>query len=259
MRAVVLPVLAMLVLGCGALVRIQPGSAPTPCADVFPAARCDLIIDAVAWSIDVERDEIVRIEILPEPTPQVGADGIILTTRSGGPLLIVAATLADDTTRTVTMCGGVATEPVCLDQPRLRATSITADGYRDVPCCDATAGPTADPGAIAASRPLRVDRVDIPIDHPGAHEVRIGTGSLPNGILTDASFALTEAWPADVVILSGWVFLDVRSLEPDGEPFDNYYLHDWRPGVERFEAVLVFDVTRFTPGAVLTIEGVVVR
>lgn len=250
-------VLALVLLGCGPMVRLQLGSAP--CADVFPAARCDLIVDTVAATLAVDRDQVRRIEIVPETTAESGPDGTVLTAHSGGPLLIVAATLEDGTTETITMCGGVAAEPVCVDEPRLRPTSMTADGYRDVPCCDATAGPTADPAAIAASRPLRIDRVDIPIDRTGTYEVPIGRGSLPNGILTDASFTPADAWPADVVILSGWVFLDVRSLEPDGEPFDNYYLHDWRPGVERFEAVLVFEVARFTPGAVLAIEDVVVR
>jgi hypothetical protein len=55
------------------------------------------------------------------------------------------------------------------------------------------------------------------------------------------------------------VLLDIRSLEPDGKPFDNYYVHGWREGVERIEAVLVFEVTRFEPGATLSIADVVVR
>lgn len=251
--------LALPVVGCGAMSRIQPPSTPAACGDVFSAERCELIVDTVAVRMEVDRGQVLDIVIVPEPTPQIVDDGTILTTRSGGPLLIVAATLEDGTTETLTMCGGVASEPVCVDDPRLRAMSITADGYRDVPCCDATAPPTAEPGAVAASRPLHIERIDIPIDRTGTYEVPIGRGSLPNGILTDASFATAEAWPADVRIPSGWIFLDVRSLEPDGEPFDNHYLHDWRPGVERFEAVLVFEVSWFEPGAVLAIEDVVVR
>jgi hypothetical protein len=62
-----------------------------------------------------------------------------------------------------------------------------------------------------------------------------------------------------VSIEGAYVLLDVRSMEPDGRPFDNYYLHGWREGLERVEAVLVFEVRRFEPGAVLSIEDIVVR
>lgn len=53
--------------------------------------------------------------------------------------------------------------------------------------------------------------------------------------------------------------MEIRSLEPDGRPFDNYSMHGWREGVERIEAVLVFEVRRFDPGAVLVIRDIVVR
>ena len=53
--------------------------------------------------------------------------------------------------------------------------------------------------------------------------------------------------------------IEVRSLEPDGKPFDNYYLHGWRGGVESVEAFLIFDVLWFRPGADLAIRDVVVR
>jgi hypothetical protein len=259
----VIPILtlaAVIVGGCGAFARLQMLSDPTPCAAVYDAARCDLIVDVVASRLGVERTDIRAVEIVPEPTPEVRSDGsTILMTRSGGPLLIAAATLPDGSVRTVTMCGGVATDPVCRDKPQLRTWSMTADGYRDVPCCASTPVPTADPDAVRASEALRLDRVEIPIGHAGAYEVVLGSGSLPNGILTDASFVPADPWPADVVVPSGEVFLDIRSLEPDGQPFANAYDHGWRPGVERFQAVLLFEVSRFTPGAVLIIEDVVVR
>ena len=53
--------------------------------------------------------------------------------------------------------------------------------------------------------------------------------------------------------------IELRSLEPDGKPFQNYYDHGWRPGVERVEAILVFDVLWFEKGAILDIRDVVVR
>ena len=62
-----------------------------------------------------------------------------------------------------------------------------------------------------------------------------------------------------ITFADGGPYLEIRSLEPDGRPFDNYYTHGWREGVERIEAVLVFEVRRFEPRAVLTIRDVVVR
>jgi hypothetical protein len=82
---------------------------------------------------------------------------------------------------------------------------------------------------------------------------------LPNGILTEASFRFIDDWPAGVSIAGGSVLLKVRSLEPGGRPFDNYYQHGWREGTERVLAELVFEVSRYEPGAVLSIADVVVR
>lgn len=261
-------VLATILTGCGAVARLAPGPTPQACAGVYDAARCALILDVVAQEAGVPRDEVIAILIVPEPTPEVQLDGtVILQTRSGGPPLVVDAQLADGTVTRTSRCGGISAAhvPVCMEQPRLQASSVTLGGYRDVPCFDedgqvcATPQPPIDPTAAAAAEPIAIDRVDIPIDHDGAYEIRLGAGSLPNGILTEASFAFVDDWPDGVVILSGGALLDVRSLEPDGKPFDNYYLHGWREGAERVEAVLVFEVARFEPGAVLSIEDVVVR
>jgi hypothetical protein len=260
--------LAGVLAGCGAVARFAPVPTPRPCLQVYDAARCDLIVDAVAEEASVPREEVVATVIVPEPTPEVQLDGTtILQTRSGGPLLIVQATLRDGTVREVTMCGGISAAfvPVCMDDPHLLPSSVTLSGYRDVPCFGedttdcATPHPAPDPAGLAAAVPISFDRLDIPIDHEGVYEIRIGEGSLPNGILTEAAFTFVDDWPDGVTIPSGNVLLDVRSLEPDGKPFDNYYLHGWREGVERVEAVLVFDVRRFEPGAVLSVEDVIVR
>ena len=253
---------------CGAVARLAPAPTPQPCDQLFSAVRCDLIVDVVAGQAGLDRDEIVAIQIVPEPTPEVQLDGtVVLQTRSGGPRLIVDAQLRDGTIRRETMCGGISAAfvPVCMDEPRLQPMSLTMNGYRDVPCLDpdctavATPHPSVDPEAVPAAKPIRIAHVDVPIDHVGAYEVQLAVGSLPNGILTEASFGFVVTWPADVTIPDGRVLLDVRSLEPDGRLFDNYYVHGWREGVERIEAVLVFDVARFEPGAVLAIRDVVVR
>lgn len=265
----VIPLGAALLVG--ACSRQPVGAAPTPqpCAALFPAARCEAMLDRVASELGVPGEDIAAMDVLPDPTPEVRDGMVILQARSGGPPVYVRATLADGNQRDVLIgCGGIsaAYDPACMDDPHLIAYSITGPGggYRDLPCATEDGGgcatplPNIDPSAVAKAEPVRLDRLVIPIGHLGRQEVVIGDGSLPNGVLTEASFTFVDDWPTGLS-LSGDVFLDVRSLEPDGRPFDNYYTHGWREGIERIEAVLVFEVRRFDPGAVLAIRDVVVR
>lgn len=166
------------------------------------------------------------------------------------------------------MCFGIPSGAACTDVPQLEARTSVAEsgGYRDVPCPDGapphscgTPLPTLEPAAAAVARPLSVARFPIPIDHVGAYEVSLGEASLPNGVATLASFAFVDDWSLDVSLKDGVAQIGLRSLEPDGKPFQNYYDHGWRPGVERVEAVLVFHVLWFEEGAVLAIRDVVVR
>jgi hypothetical protein len=248
------------VAGCDALAGALAGPAPTPqpCGQVFNPVRCLAMTDAAASQLGTTREDIVAIEIIPEPTPEIRDGKTILQTRSGGPPIDVNVTLADGTTRRVSMnCVGIASTPACVDDPHLRAGSITEGGYRDVPA-DSTPLPTIAPDALAAATVLRIDRLDIPIDHVGRNEIRLGEALLPNGILTTAEFAVIDAWPAGISIIDGEVSLEIRSMD-DGKPFQNYYDHGWREGTERVEAILIFNVFRFEPGAVLSIADVVVR
>ena len=166
------------------------------------------------------------------------------------------------------MCVGVGSGAACMDVPQLQARSPFQDGggYHDVPCPEprppegcGTPLPTLQAAAVAAARPLSVRRFDIPIDHVGEYTVSLGEASLPNGVASVASFAFVDDWPADVSLGGGVAQIGLGSLEPDGKPFQNFYEHGWRPGVERVEAVLVFDVLWFEPGAVLGIRDVTVR
>jgi hypothetical protein len=224
--------------------------------------------DRVADDLGVEINEISEIVILPDPTPEVVDGKIVLRTTSGAPPLPVLVTLANGESReTQIQCPGIAagSDPACMEQPRLHPMTATLNGYRDVPCSGeppdgcATPHPGVERSVSAAAVEIRRERVDIPIDHVGRMEVRVGQGSLPNGILTEASFRFADDWPDGLTLSEPYVLLDVRSLEPDGKPFDNYYTHGRRDGVERVEAVLVFDVKRFDPGATLSIRDVVVR
>ena len=156
-------------------------------------------------------------------------------------------------------CAGIPEDPGCFDDPELRAWSPTqgGGGYSDF-SEDATPVPTPAPDALAAATELRIHRQDIPIDDVGPTEVRLGEVLLPNGQLRAADFALVDDWPAGVTILEGGVGLEVRSMV-DGKLINNIYEHGWRPGAERAEVILVFDVFRFDPGATLGIRDVLVR
>jgi hypothetical protein len=248
-------VVAGIAAGCSAFIVHAP--TPMSCADKFSERRCEVMADSAAWKLGVTRESVVGIEVLPMPTSESGG----AVTLGGPPDVVVAVKLLDGSVREVGMgCGGVAEDwnPACQDDPQVQVRSV-ADGYRDVPA-GSTPVPSAAPDALADARALAIDRLAIPIDHTGPYEVRLGEARLPNGLLTAASIALTEPWPSHVAIIDPeGVVLRLRSLEPDGSPFVNIYDHGWRPGPERVEAYLTFDVFRFDPGAVLSVEDVVVQ
>jgi len=244
--------------GCAFLPDLP--QAPTACVEVYSRNQCLAMTDVAAAEASKNRGDVVGIVVVPDPPPE-GA------TLGGAWPIHVRVAFMDGTVHDARLCGGISIDPACSADPQLSPRSIMG-GYTDVPCgaepADAPADcptpfPSPDAEVVAEATPLRVDEVSIPIDHVGQYEVPVGQGSLPNGILEDTSFTFADAWPDDVALRDESAFLEVRSLEADGKPFDNYYLHGWRPGVERFEAVLLFDVSWFQPGADLTIENVVVR
>ena len=118
---------------------------------------------------------------------------------------------------------------------------------------------SAEPAAIAAAKPLRVARLDVPIDHAGHYEIEAGRASLPNGILSRAEFFLVDERTQAISVTRDGVNLFIRPADPAGRPFDNYYSHGWHAGTEEVVAVLVFDVTGFDPGAALQVMNLVVE
>lgn len=236
---------------------------PQPCDQLYSAQLCLAMTDEAASRSGRTRDDVTAIAIVQFPTTQ---DGVLITRSGGG--FNARLTFTDGTTRDEPMCVGVGSGAACMDVPRLEARTSVGDGggYHDVPCPDnASPGscgkplPTFEPAAVAAARPLSVAWFPIPIDHAGLYEVPLGEALLPNGIVSTASFAFVEDWADDVSLKDGVASIRLRSLEPDGKPFQNYYEHGWRPGVERVEAVLAFDVLWFERGALLDIRDVVVR
>lgn len=260
-RAGALVLVAALVLtGCDALAAViaGPPKGPEPCGQRFNAVRCLAMTDKAAFQLHTTRENIVAIDVVPDPTPEVRDGVTILETRSGGAPIDLIVTLADGTiTQTTLFCVGVNTEPACVDDPHLTANSVTQGGYHDSPE-GAVPVPSAAPDAIEMATELRIDRVDIPIDHTGRHEIVLGEAWLPNGLLTTADFELVDVWPSDLTIIDGGVSLEIHSMS-NGQPIWNIYEHGWREGIEGVEAVLVFDVFRFEPGATLSIQDVVVN
>ena len=252
---------ALVLAGCetisGALQR--PAPTPQPCGQLFNAVRCLAMTDAVASRLHTTREDIVTIEVVPEPTPEVRDGVMILQTRGGAAPIDLLVTLRDGTTRRDSMCGGIPSGPACSDDPHIDrySMSLPGAGYHDVPEGSSPV-PSAAPDALADATELRIDRLDIPIERTGRHEIVLGELWLPNGLLTTADFGLVDDWPPGLTILDEGVTLEVRS-QVDGKPIWNIYEHGWREGTEGVEAVLVFDVFRFDPGAVLSIADVVVR
>jgi hypothetical protein len=250
-RFVVLIIVALAAGGCSMFASIQEG--PRACEEVHSRNRCLAMIDHVAAGIGKTRADVKSLTIFP-------------SMRSGqtlsAPPTHVQVRLNDGTVHDARICGGVSIIPACTEQPQLQPR---AGVNRDVPCAgpapDGCATPLAtfEPRALAAARPLTIADRTISIDHRGPYEIVLGEATLPNGVLTESSFVFDEAWPADVAIADGVAELEVRSLEPDGTLVGDHYGHGWRPGVERVEAILRFDVLWFEPGADLGIRDVIVR
>jgi hypothetical protein len=151
-----------------------------------------------------------------------------------------------------------------MEAPAWTIETPIPGGYRDVPCpgeppdgC-ATPVPSQAPDAIADAQPLQIEERVIPVPSVGRHEVRLGTATLPNGILTTAQAELADAWPDGVRLSSEGIRLEVRSLVADRPGFWNIYDHGWYPGTEAVEVFLVFEARHIEPGATLEIRNVVV-
>ena len=253
-------VAALVLAGCDSIAGVfpQPPTGPQPCGQVYHAVRCLAMTDTAASQLKTTREDVVSIQVIPDPTPEVRDDGVVILQTLGGARRInLLVTLRDGTMHQVSMCGGVSQEPPCVDDPHILTHSVTQGGYHDVPEGSSPV-PSAAPDALVDATELRIDRLDIPIDRTGPHQIVLGEVWLPNGLLTTADFGLVDDWPTDLTIIDGGVTLEVRSVT-DGRPLHNIYEHGWREGIELVEAVLVFDVFRFDPGAELSIEGVVVR
>jgi len=230
------------------------------CVLIYPAPRCEAMLTAAAEILGVADDDVTAIAIAPDPTPR--ADGV-LETLGGARAIIILAQL-DGTIHEVPMCFGIPSGPACMNAPMVGVRSAIGAGYRDVPCTGEPPDgcpkpiPRLDPAAVRAAEPLRIGSRVIPVTALGPQEVRLGTATIPNGVLTIAEGRLADPWPAGVRFSSRELSLEVRSLVAGRPPFMNVYEHGWWPGTEAVEVFLVFDVRHVEPGATIEIRNIVV-
>jgi hypothetical protein len=220
---------------------------PKPCVTVYSVARCQALTDTVAADIEKNRDDVESTIIVPDPIPK----GAVL---GGAWHILVRIQLKDGTSHDMKLCGGVAMEPACQEDPHLRAESPMG-GYLDIPE-GSTPLPSLQPQARAEARAITIERLSIPVDRLGKYDAFLGEGSLPNGVWSTGSFEFVDAWPPDLALRDGTAVLTLESMERDAVPFDNYFRHGWRPGIERIRAILSFEVLWFKPGATLQIRNI---
>lgn len=265
---------ASLMIGCGIIPR--GGMASTPEVPLpYPAGcaafelsprRCQAILDWVVTQTGSSGRALTAVELLGDPGCG-NSDPNVLCENGGGRLVVrMRLHFADGGSAEQGVGCGIGGQYtiLCTETPEIRVGSI-ADGYRDVPCgnengvgCGSPL-PSADGAALAAARPLRVAALDIPIDHVGRYQFPVGRATLANGVLSTAEFRLANPRTQAVLVTEEGVSLQIRSADPAGKPFDNYYVRGWHSGPEEVIVWLQFDVMAFDPGAALQVRDLVVE
>ena len=241
------------------------GPFPDACPDFeLSERRCAHIVDRMAGGLGVDRARVREIVLLGDPG--CGGEPGELCNRTQSFVIRVRFTLDDGATREESQFCGVGGQYTlsCTETPEIRLSAPTLDGYQDIPCAGeppdgcASPVPTIDPDVTPLAAALRIDRLDIPLDHPGEYDIPLGTAVLPNGVLTEASLAL-ENPIQDLFLVAGEGAVQLVVTGPDGEPIWNVYEQGWREGTEEVDVRLVFTIEEAEPGALLTVRDVVVR
>jgi len=242
---------SLMITGCDAM-----GFAPSRCDHIVAAARA-----RAGDPVDVVLI-VVRRATQPDGTtgPDVSLGSVSIAT--------VDFTRSDGTSQSVDIRCGLLVGPsssdrVCSADPQVR---IAGGVSMDIPC-GPTPGdeshpcgplpPDPDPAIVAASRPMSVPSLAIPLDHLGHYEVLVGTATIPNGAISERTASLADPRPTDYWI-EPYIEIEVR---PDrgGYPLDSYYGRRVK-GNEAVHVYLVFDVTELdAPTAVLQVRDLVVR
>jgi hypothetical protein len=249
-------ILAAALAACGPLARLsEPTGGPFPeaCAQwSFSAQRCRAIVDRAVANSNAADADIRSISLLPfKRDPRLG----------GRQVALVRLELADGTAVDQGVsCVGIDMGLVCDEDAKI---SVYSGVDRDVPCAGeppagcATLPPTPDAEAIADSNPFREASLDVPLDHKGPYEIRLGTATLPNGYLSERAFKIADRRP-DTFWIDDGIRLDVR---PDlaGRPAIGSVYRDPFVGAEPATIFLVFEVTQLDSPSVLQVRDIVLR
>ncbi len=263
-RAVTVVLVAMTVSACSLVGARPTGDAAVPypdgCAafDLSPR-RCEAVLGWILQQAHAETKAIASVDLLGDPG--CGAEN------SGPHIQCVRTTSFVVRMRVHFVDGGVVEESkfcgvesnysyLCTENPEIRVSGSTYGGYWDT---TGATPPPLDPAAVAAAKPLHVDKLDIAIDHVGHYEVVAGKATIPMGIIQRGTFILEDPQPANVRVTEDGVILQIVSTTPGAKPFFNLYEHGWHAGTEEVQANLVFDVVEFEPGATLGIRNLVVE
>ncbi len=239
---------------------LQPQISRADCAALgFSDRRCEAVVDQAMRDAGLDWASVAAV-LIARPAPDAILGSVAVAA--------VTFTLTDGTTSpgVVVRCGLGASQhsPVCTDHPTL-LLETPMGGYHDVPCGP---GPGGEPGSSCAtplptinpkaeSAPLRIASRDFPLA-VGHQEILVGQATLPNGILSHATFSLADPTTQAFTVAEG-IQMVIRSTDPNRPPFDNAYQHGWHPGSEVVNVYLVLDVTSLTPGATLQVRNLVVR
>jgi len=228
--------------------------------------RCAFIVERAMDQAGLTEDEIDRIELLGDPDCVDPSSGLCNTSLGSTFLARVRLITEEGSSIEQTLRCMLGSPYPCAEDQGLVVSSVTGPngGYWDTPCnpgpapvgC-ATPMPSIDPAAAAEAVPLQIGSLEIPIDHLGEYRIELGTASLPNGQLSEASVrsVSAEGW----VVVDSFLQLTVTSKDPSRPPFENAYRHGWYPGVEDVSIALEFTILQFDPDAVISIADVLVR
>ena len=258
----------------GASASIEPSASPAPSmvaagCDVlrFDARRCAAIVARARKQVTGQGD-IVAVSVEAPDRSQ----GILLG--GGAPIATVDFTLDGGLHQGVDVsCGhsfeGVSADRACASDPQI---SIYGGVSHDTPCgptpgdanhpC-ATPPPSPRPAVVAASTPLVLRVLDVPIDHVGHYEVLAGVAWLPDGLLSERTASIGDPRPTTYWIDDGITIEVRRGPDPCSaecpRPIDSIY-HEPFHGPQQVHVYLVFDVVELTaPSSILEVRNLVVR
>jgi hypothetical protein len=263
----------------GACNVLSPGNAttaevavpyPDGCAAFqLSAKRCEAIVEWAIGETAIEHStavaqHVASVQLLGYGCQRVATDVWSCSSPTDFVVRVRLQFDGGEIAELVVSCGvGGEFSSLCTEQPQIRFSGETLDGYRDARCGDENGGgcatplPALDRSAVANARPLRVATFDIPIDHAGHYDVEVGRARLPNGVLSHSAGGLGDPTTQAVRTTEAGVEFDIRSADSNA-PFRNYYDQGWHPGTEEVVVSVRFDVVSFDPGAVLQIRDVVV-